>query len=110
MSMKEVKLDQKSHFVSNNFQKKMFYFQHSNHIPDAIATSKGLGGGLPLGAFIVNKELSEVFNIGDHLELSMQWTLGSGNPYTAPTSISEVILDDIINDKNQDELINKIDD
>ena len=28
------------------------------------------------------------------MEFSLQWTYGSGNPFTAPTSISEIIVDD----------------
>ena len=41
-----------------------------------------------------NIKFASVLNMGDHIEFSMQWILASGNPYTAPTSISEVIIDD----------------
>ena len=41
-----------------------------------------------------NFNIASVFNLGDHVELSLQWAYGSGNPFTAPTSISEVIIDD----------------
>ncbi len=35
---------------------KMFGFQHSNAIPDIIVFAKGLGGGLPIGAFVSSRE------------------------------------------------------
>ncbi|HTL83182.1 MAG TPA: aspartate aminotransferase family protein [Bacteroidia bacterium] len=35
---------------------KMFGFEHSATIPDIILFAKGLGGGLPIGAFVASKE------------------------------------------------------
>ncbi|MCX6312757.1 MAG: aminotransferase class III-fold pyridoxal phosphate-dependent enzyme [Bacteroidetes bacterium] len=35
---------------------KLFGFQHSNAIPDIIVFAKGLGGGMPIGAFVSSKE------------------------------------------------------
>jgi acetylornithine/succinyldiaminopimelate/putrescine aminotransferase len=35
---------------------KMFGFEHSNAIPDIITFAKGLGGGLPIGAFVSSVE------------------------------------------------------
>jgi acetylornithine/succinyldiaminopimelate/putrescine aminotransferase len=35
---------------------KMFGFEHSNAIPDIIVFAKGLGGGLPIGAFVSSRE------------------------------------------------------
>ncbi len=35
---------------------KLFGFQHSSIIPDIIVIAKGLGGGLPIGAFVSSKE------------------------------------------------------
>ena len=35
---------------------KMFGFEHSNAIPDIIVFAKGLGGGMPIGAFVSSKE------------------------------------------------------
>jgi len=34
--------------------------------PDLVTMAKSLGGGLPLGALLVNKRLKEVFSYGDH--------------------------------------------
>ena len=36
---------------------KMFGFQHFNVIPDIITFAKGLGGGMPLGAFVSDKNI-----------------------------------------------------
>lgn len=35
---------------------KMFGFEHTNAIPDIIVFAKGLGGGMPIGAFVSSKE------------------------------------------------------
>jgi acetylornithine/succinyldiaminopimelate/putrescine aminotransferase len=35
---------------------KMFGFEHSNAIPDIVTFAKGLGGGLPIGAFVSSVE------------------------------------------------------
>ncbi len=43
-----------------------YHYQKHNVMPDAIATAKGLGGGLPLGAFVVNEKLSNVLQRGEH--------------------------------------------
>ena len=34
--------------------------------PDLVTLAKSLGGGLPLGALLVNKNLEDVFGFGDH--------------------------------------------
>ena len=44
---------------------KFFAYQNYNIIPDVITIAKGLGGGVPIGAFIVNKK-SDVLEYGDH--------------------------------------------
>ena len=36
---------------------KLFAYQHSGVVPDVMATAKGLGGGVPIGAFLVNEKL-----------------------------------------------------
>lgn len=39
----------------------LFNFQQHNFTPDILLTAKGLGGGMPIGAFIASRELMEVF-------------------------------------------------
>lgn len=48
--------------------------EHFNLKADIITLSKGLGGGLPIGAMLMNKKCSDTFTLGDHAS-----TFG-GNP------------------------------
>ena len=43
-----------------------FAYQQFGDRPDIIATAKGLGGGLPIGAVIATKEAASNFKAGDH--------------------------------------------
>ncbi len=43
-----------------------FAYENWGITPDAITVAKAIGGGLPLGAIIVNEELSEVWQKGNH--------------------------------------------
>lgn len=53
----------------------MFAFQEYEVVPDILLTAKALGGGLPIGAFALNKKLSEAsLEPGDH------GTTYGGNP------------------------------
>jgi len=45
---------------------KMFCYQHYGIIPDVITLAKALGGGLPIGAMIARKELSDLLTPGMH--------------------------------------------
>lgn len=36
---------------------KLFAFEHYNFVPDIICLAKGMGGGMPIGAFISSKEI-----------------------------------------------------
>lgn len=40
---------------------KMFAFEHFEVIPDILLLAKGIGGGMPVGAFIASKEMMSVF-------------------------------------------------
>ncbi len=44
----------------------IFAYKHYGVIPDVMCLAKALGGGLPIGAMIVNKELADVFKPGMH--------------------------------------------
>ena len=39
---------------------KLFAFEHYDIIPDILLTAKGLGGGMPIGAFIARREIMAV--------------------------------------------------
>ncbi len=45
---------------------KMFAYEHFDMEPDIISLAKGLGGGLPIGAFIAKDRIAKAFEPGDH--------------------------------------------
>jgi predicted acetylornithine/succinylornithine family transaminase len=75
---------------------KLFSFNHFEITPDIILIAKSLGGGLPLGSVLTNREYCEVFSKGDHGS-----TFG-GNPVACAAGI--VIIEEIIKNK----LTNKV--
>lgn len=56
---------------------KLFAFGHSDVVPDILLLAKGLGGGMPLGAFIASKELMS--NLSENPALGHITTFG-GHP------------------------------
>jgi len=61
-----------------------YYYEKEELIPDAIASAKGLGGGLPLGAFMVSGKLADILNKGEH------GTTYGGNPLACATGLAAV--------------------
>jgi len=45
---------------------KWFGYQHFGIKPDALSFAKGIGGGLPLGGFMVSDKLRQTLGLGDH--------------------------------------------
>jgi 4-aminobutyrate aminotransferase len=45
---------------------KMWGFEHEGIVPDIVASAKGLGGGLPIGAMIAREELASQWQPGSH--------------------------------------------
>ena len=70
---------------------KLFAYEYFDVEPDIITSAKGLGGGLPIGAVLCNKSVSDVFVPGDHGS-----TFG-GNPVSCAGAL--VVLDEICNEK-----------
>jgi acetylornithine/N-succinyldiaminopimelate aminotransferase len=70
--LKDLKEKYKFILVSDEIQTglgrtgKLFAYEHYNIKPDIILTAKGIGGGLPLGAVLVNENLQDSFSYGDH--------------------------------------------
>ena len=67
-----------------------FAKDHYGVQPDIITLAKGLGGGVPIGAFLCNKKVSDAINYGDH------GTTFGGNPLAAAASLAtlKVIADE----------------
>ncbi|WP_411768106.1 aspartate aminotransferase family protein [Winogradskyella sp. A3E31] len=59
---------------------KLFGFQHYNCTPDILVTGKGLGGGMPIGAFTASKTLMD--KLSDNPKLGHITTFG-GHPVIA---------------------------
>jgi 4-aminobutyrate aminotransferase/(S)-3-amino-2-methylpropionate transaminase len=45
---------------------KMFASQHWGIVPDIMTMAKTLGGGLPIGGFIMKPEIADALDVGDH--------------------------------------------
>lgn len=45
---------------------KMFAYQHTGVKPDIVTLAKGLGGGVPIGAFLATDKVASAFFPGDH--------------------------------------------
>ena len=69
---------------------KWFAKDHFGIQPDIITLAKGLGGGVPIGAFLCNEKVSGAIDYGDH------GTTFGGNPFAAAASLAtlKVIADE----------------
>lgn len=66
---------------------KPFAFNHYDVEPDILLTAKAIGGGLPLGAFLVSKKFEDVFTPGIH------GTTFGGNPVCC--AAGKVVLQEV---------------
>ncbi|MCM4154466.1 aminotransferase class III-fold pyridoxal phosphate-dependent enzyme [Gramella sp. AN32] len=66
---------------------KLFGFQNYDVVPDIIALGKGMGGGLPVGAFTASSALMDL--LMDHPKLSHITTFG-GNPLIAASCLANL--------------------
>ncbi|MEJ6793027.1 MAG: aspartate aminotransferase family protein [Lacinutrix sp.] len=64
---------------------KLFGFENYNCVPDILVTGKGLGGGLPIGAFTASAELMDTLQ--DNPKLGHITTFG-GNPVIAASALA----------------------
>ena len=64
---------------------KFFAYENYNVKPDIATVSKGLGGGLPLGAILVRDYLKDVFQKSEH------GTTFGGNPLACATGLASLI-------------------
>ena len=59
---------------------KLFGFENYDVVPDIMAIGKGMGGGLPVGAFVASEKLMDL--LADHPKMGHITTFG-GNPLVA---------------------------
>ena len=64
---------------------KFFGFQHYNCIPDILVTGKGLGGGMPIGAFTASSKLMDLLQ--NNPKLGHITTFG-GHPVIAASALA----------------------
>ena len=64
---------------------KLFGFENYNCIPDVVVTGKGLGGGMPIGAFTASEDMMDC--LSDHPKLGHITTFG-GHPVIAAAALA----------------------
>lgn len=75
---------------------KMFGFQHFNVMPDIITFAKGMGGGMPIGAFVSTKKIMQSLT---HNPVLGHITTFGGHPVccaAALANIEEIIENDLL--------------
>ena len=81
---------------------KLFGFEHYNIMPDILVSGKGLGGGMPIGAFTASKE--RMAKLSDHPKLGHITTFG-GHPVIA--AAARATLEEIIDSDLMDQMVEK---
>jgi len=81
---------------------KLFGFEHYNCIPDILVTGKGLGGGMPIGAFTASRNLMDLLQ--DNPKLGHITTFG-GHPVIAASALAT--LKEITESKLMQDILEK---
>ena len=68
---------------------KLFAYEWYGVEPDIVTMAKGLGGGIPIGAFVAKESVAQAFTPGDH------GTTFGGNPLSTRAGL--VVLDELLN-------------
>ena len=66
----------------------MFAFEHANIKPDIITVAKGIGGGFPIGAVLLNKKVAKCCVPGSH------GSTYAGSPLAM--SVANAVLDQVL--------------
>ncbi|OIP03316.1 MAG: aspartate aminotransferase family protein [Bacteroidetes bacterium CG2_30_32_10] len=80
----------------------LFCFQQFGIVPDIITIAKGMGGGMPIGAFIASKEMMN--SLADNPALAHITTFG-GNPVCCAAALAT--LNVILEENLSNEALNK---
>ncbi len=84
---------------------KLFGFEHFNVVPDIVVLGKGMGGGMPIGAFTASEKLMKL--LSHDPKLGHITTFG-GNPVIAAAALAtlrELTESDLINQTFQKETL-----
>jgi acetylornithine/N-succinyldiaminopimelate aminotransferase len=81
---------------------KLFAFEHYNVVPDVLLLAKGLGGGMPIGAFIASQEIMQCLT---HDPVLGHITTFGGNAVCAAAALANVNA--LIDEKYVDEVESK---
>jgi acetylornithine/succinyldiaminopimelate/putrescine aminotransferase len=81
---------------------KLFEFLNQDVVPDIVITGKGLGGGLPIGAFIASENLMQ--SLIEHPKLGHITTFG-GNPLIASAALAT--LNEVLNTNLMESVLEK---
>ena len=80
----------------------MFAFEDYNFVPDILTLGKGMGGGMPIGAFISNKNL--MATLSNHPVLGHITTFG-GHPVNCAAAVANInVISQIV---KEDDVIEK---
>ena len=79
----------------------MFAFEHYNVEPDIITFAKGLGGGMPIGAFVSSKEIMSKFT---HNPVLGHITTFGGHPVSCASALATI---NVLLDEGLIEAVNK---
>lgn len=74
---------------------KWFAWMHSGVKPDAMSCAKAIGGGFPMGAFLVQEKWARVFAPGDHGSTFGGNPISCASCYTAITEMKRLELDKV---------------
>ncbi|SNS28300.1 Acetylornithine/succinyldiaminopimelate/putrescine aminotransferase [Belliella buryatensis] len=66
---------------------KFWAFEHFDIVPDILVCAKGMGGGMPIGAFVANREVMGVFK---NNPLLGHITTFGGHPVSAAASLATI--------------------
>jgi acetylornithine/N-succinyldiaminopimelate aminotransferase len=62
----------------------LFAYEQTGVVPDMVTLAKALGGGLPMGAVLVNERIAAAIQPGDHA------TTFGGGPFVASVALAQV--------------------
>ncbi len=84
---------------------KLFSFEHFGIVPDILVMGKGMGGGVPVGAFMSSREIMETLS---HSPKLGHITTFGGNPLIAAASLAtlkEVVESDLMTEIDEKEAL-----